>query len=277
MTTSHPGQRVRSLQEAAAFVERVGLALLYPSADLVLPSLWEAVAGPEPVRWSVRDGEGKFVSFTPEFDAVWRWKDELPERRLACVGRHLARVVTAISPALVPAVYALTGRSGRPDDFREAELAPLQREVAEAVLEHGPCDGPELRQLLGSAEKRRVDAAVEALQRSVVLTNVGVAEQDHGWPAIELDLIARHWSTQLRRLPAAEHAETQLAERVLRAGGEVSAADVAAALGWPRKSAAAVLAALTERGVATVREEGGFALWTPRTRQRPVGKSREGD
>ena len=277
VTTSHSGQRVRSLEEAAAFVVHVGIALVYPSADLVLPSLWEAVAGPEPVRWSVRDGEGKFVSFTPEFDAVWRWKDELPKRRLACVGRHLARLVTVLSPVLVPAVYALTGRSGRPDDFRESELAPLQREVAEAVLEHGPCDGPELRELLGTAEKRRVDAAVEALQRSLVVTNVGVAEQEHGWPAIKLDILARHWSTQLCRLPAAEDAETQLAERVLQAGGEVSAADVAAALGWPRKRAAAALETLTKRGVATVREEGGFALWTPAKTRRPVAETREGD
>ena len=44
--------RVRTLPQAAAWVERAGLALLFPKADVVLPSLWEQVAGIQHVDWN---------------------------------------------------------------------------------------------------------------------------------------------------------------------------------------------------------------------------------
>ena len=260
-----PGpRRIRSFDAAVAFVERVGIAAVYPAADLVLPSLWEAVAGRRELEWALRDEDGKFVSFTPEMDRVWRWKDELPERRRACAGKHVTRVVTLISPPLVGAVYARTGRPGRPDYFRDLdELTSLQRQIAEAVRDNGPCTGREIRQLLGTSDKKAVDAAIWRLQRLLVLTNAGSAEQEHGWKALLFDLFARRWRAHLRRLPSPEEANATLAETVLRAAGDLSAADLAAALSWRRREAAAVLEALTERGLARVAEEDGIAIWRP--------------
>ena len=254
----------KTLEQAAAFVDRVGIAVIFPNADLVLPSLWEAVAGARPLEWSLRDEEGKFVSFTPEFDTVWRWKDELPERKLACAGKHLGRWVALVSPTLVAAVYSLVGRTGSPDDFRAAELPPLQRELAEAVLEVGASSGPELRRLVGTADKRGVERAIEALQRELVLTGAGVVEQEHGWPAVRYDLFARRWRSRLRLLPTPEAARALLARRVLAAAGEASAADLGAALGWRVKQAAAVLQDLDGTGVAVSHDEEGIAVWSLR-------------
>ena len=266
--------RVGSVEQAAAFVEQAGLAVVFPSAALVLPSLWEAVAGPGPLEWAVRDEKGKFVAFTPEFDRVWRWKDELPQRRLACAGKHVGRFVSLVAPDLLDCLYALTGRPGRPDDFRAAEgVTPLQREVAEAVLEHGPCSGPELRQLLGTDDKKGVEKATEALQRLCVLTGTGITEQDHGWPAVRLDLFARHWHERLHRLPGREDARRRLAAKVLAAAGALSAADLAAALGWHRREAADTLASLAEHGLASAHEEDGFSVWSAASNQ-PAGDSR---
>ncbi len=213
----------------------------------------------------MRDEAGKFVSFTPDFDRLWRWKDELPAERLACAGRHACRPVALVAPALVAALYALTGRAGRPDDFRDLDdLSPVERDVAEVVLECGPCGRPELGRLLGSAEKKRVGAAVEALERRLVLTYAGAVQQRHGWPAVGLDLLPRRWAERLAVLPAAEEARETLAGAVLGAAGEVSAADLAAALRWRRREAAATLDAIAERGLATAREEDGIRLWAPR-------------
>src|SRR5262245_55855898 len=39
-----PARRVHSLEEAAGFVETVGIALLFPADRVTAPSLWEAVA-----------------------------------------------------------------------------------------------------------------------------------------------------------------------------------------------------------------------------------------
>lgn len=259
-----PPRRVRSLADAAAFVERSGIALVFPKADVVLPSLWEAIAGSTEVEWAERDEEDRFVEFTPDFERIWRWKDELPAHRLACAGQHGARPISLLAPELVGALYALTGLPGRSDDFRSLDdLTSLGREVAEAALELGHVTRPQLRRLVG-ADKRRVDRAVEALERRLVLTNVGVDDSEPGWPAVEVDLLPRHWRTRLRRLPARDHAALELARRVLASADELSAADLAAALGWRRGEAARTLDELAERGESDVRDEDGLRLWTRR-------------
>jgi hypothetical protein len=254
-------RRVRSLGAAAAWVDEAGLAVVYSSADLVLPSLWEAVGGPG-ADWAIRDEQGKALDFAPEFSKLWRWKDELPERRLACSGRHLGRdAASLVSKRLLAPLYALTGRPGKPEDFRGADLDPLELEVAEAILENGPCSGPEVRRLV-AGEKRKVDAAIRRLHRALVLTNAGVVEQEAGWPAIRNDLFARRWRSQLGRLPSAEKARRTLAQETLRTAGEISAADLAGVLRWRRGEATSTLEDLSKLGSASERVEDGIRLWS---------------
>jgi hypothetical protein len=253
--------RVKTLEQAAAWVDDVGLALLYPNADYVLPSLWEAVAGRVPVDWAIRDEEGKFVSFTPEMERVWSWKDELPAGKLACVGLHLARTSALVAPALVAPLYALTGRDGTATDFRAAELGDVELAVAEAALDAGrPVTRRELRLLIG-ADKRTTDRAVNALQRKLVLTNAGTTSAESGWSSTLHDLFARRWRAKLRRLPARERAVPKLAEAVLRGADDVSAADLAAALRLRRPEAGEVLEALEAKGVAARRLDAGVPVW----------------
>src|SRR5919198_5405234 len=95
--TSTPARRkIGSVRGAAAWVNRVGLAALFPIDDLVLPSLWEALTGKTDVEWAVREEGGRFVEFTEDFGRVWRWKDELPEQRLVCAGKHLGGKVSLV-------------------------------------------------------------------------------------------------------------------------------------------------------------------------------------
>jgi len=249
------------LEAAAAFVDQVGIAVAWGKADLVLPSLWSGIAGPDS-DWAIRDERGKAVEFSPEFQRLWRWKDQLPERRLACAGRHFSSAALLIAPRLLGAAYALIGRSGSADDFREDELETLEREVAEAVLENEPLTGPEIRRLLGTTDRKAVDRAVARLQRRLVLTNAGAAEQSQGWRAIRQDVLARRWRKSLRGLPAEDEARRELALAVLAGTDEVSAADVAGALGWRRKQAESILVELSDRGRATLRESEGLHLWS---------------
>src|SRR5262249_60950764 len=117
-------------------VDRMGIAVAWGKADLVLPSLWQEIAGRN-ADWAVRDADGKALEFTPKFRRLWVWKDELPERRLACAGRHLGGAAFGIWPRVVAPAYALTGRSGDEADFRD-ESESLGRGVARAGLEKGP-------------------------------------------------------------------------------------------------------------------------------------------
>jgi hypothetical protein len=244
--------RVRTAVQAANWIDGAGVSLLFPKADIVLPSLWEAVNGDRSTQWAVRDADGAFLGWTEEMGIVWGLKDDLAERRLACVGKHLAGVATCIAPRTLPALYALTGRSGRPEDFRGA-VEGLELALCESVLELGPLTAPALREALGAA-KKDVDRCVLRLQRSLVLTNAGVVEQERGWPAIAVDLLARRF--ELGPLPSEPDACRELAGLVLAGATDLTAADLAGALGWRRKRAEAVL-----DEIAVSRDGGGFRIW----------------
>lgn len=235
--------------------------MLYPNDDLVLPSLWEALTGRLDVDWAEREDGGRFVDFTPDFARVWRWKDELPEQRLVCAGKHLGGKASLVSLRMLPALYALTGRAGRPRDFGDEELSPVELDVAEAVRENGPISTAELPELAGH-EKKRVSAATLRLQRRLVLTAAGRQERGRGWPAVVLDLLARRYGDRLRDLPQPDDARAELAAVVLRSADELSAADLVAVIGGPRRAATAALDRLVDEKRARSRDAGGYELWT---------------
>jgi len=239
---------VRTLSQAAKWVDTVGLALLFPKTDVVLPSLWEQVNGDAGRNWAVRDAEGGFVEWTAEMGFLWGAKDELPARGLVCVGKHLARVATCVAPRLVPTLVA----AGEP-----YEPEGLEAQLVDAITREGPLTGPVLRDLTG-APKKDVDKAVIALHRRLVLTNSHLVEQDGPWGAIAHDLLARKWKVP-KRLASPEEARRELARVFLASAGEVTAADLGP-LGWRRKEAAAVLDEIAEG-----REDpGGFRIWARR-------------
>jgi hypothetical protein len=249
---------IRSLRGATSWVDRVGLALIFPSDDLALPSLWEAVAGTTEITWSVRDEDGRFLDLSPEFGRVWRWKDELPERRLVCVGKHVRGRSALVSLEVLPLLVAARGEPEAP--------SPREQGIVDFLADHGPCSTADLPGLIGY-ERKPVAAAVARLQRRLVLTTAGAQERPQGWPAVVLDLLARRYEEHVRRLLQPEEARRQLAELVLRSAGEVSAADLAAVVGCTRKQAGAALDVLADGGSAWRHVEEGFALYR-RSRRR---------
>jgi hypothetical protein len=238
---------VCTLEEAAAFVDDVGLALLLPKADVVLPSLWEQVNGSPERTWAVREPDGTFVRWSEEMGFLWGAKDDLPAAGLVCVGKHVARVVACVAPRLVPVLVAANGTA--------PEGTALQ--VAETVRDAGPLTGPELREATG-LPKKDVDKAIAALHHGVVLTSSHLVEQDGPWGALAHDLVERKWPLP-EHLPSREDARRELARLVLERTGELTAADLGGALGWRRKEAAAVLETVGEG-----RDEEGFRIWTRR-------------
>ena len=235
---------VRSLAAAARWIDGVGLALLFPKADVVLPSLWEAINGSPEQNWSVREDDGTFVGWTKELALLWSLKDELPEQGLACVGRHLARVATCVSPQLLPTLLAA---NGEPADDGEP--------VVEAIAALGPLTGPQLREATGLT-KKEVDRSVASLHHRLVLTSSHLVDQDGPWGALAHDLLARKWRLP-KKLPPRADARRELASLVLAQAGELTAADLRGALGWRLREAREVL-----DGMAEGRDEKGFRIWT---------------
>jgi hypothetical protein len=221
------------------------MAPLFPKADCVLPSLWQQINGSADDNWAIRGPDGSFIRWTDEMGFMWRAKDELPARGLACVGKHVARVTACVAPGVVPLLVA-TASGEAPEG--------LDLEVVEAVREHGPLTGPELREHTRGT-KKDVDKAVVRLQRSMVLTHHALVEQEHGWGAIAFELVERKWPLPAL-LPERADALAELARLVLAAAGEVTAADLGGVLGLRIKAARAVL-----DSVADSREEDGYRIW----------------
>jgi hypothetical protein len=234
---------IRTLAAAAAWVDEVGLALLFPKADVVLPSLWEQVNGSPEDNWAIRDADGKFVSWSEAMGFLWPAKDELPERGLVCVGKHLARSVACVAPRLVPVLAAANGEEAIDDP------------VADAVRELGPLTGPQLREATG-LPKKDVDRAVASLHHRLVLTTSHLVEQDGPWGALAHELLVRKWQLPAA-LPERAEARRRLATLVLDLAGELTAADLAGALGWRRKEAATVLDEIADGRD----DEAGFRIW----------------
>ena len=226
-------------------MDEVGLALVFPKADVVLPSLWEQVNGSPDRDWAMRDPEGGFVRWTEEMGFLWRAKDELPAEGLVCVGRHLARAVSCVAPGLLPTLVAA---SGEPDDGDP---------VADAIRTHGPLTGPQLRQATGLA-KKDVDTSLHALHRGLVVTSAQLVEGNAAWGSLAHDLLARKWRLP-KRLPDREQARAELAALVLERSGELTAADLSGVFGWRRKDSAALL-----EQVGDGRDEDCFRIWTRR-------------
>jgi len=237
---------VRTLDAAAAWIDDVGLALVFPKADVVLPSLWEQVNGSADQNWAVRDPDGGFVRWTEEMGFLWGAKDELPAQGFACVGKHVARVATCVAPRLVPVLAAAV----EPVEATDDELI-----VVDAIAVDGPLTGPQLRDVTG-LQKRELDKLVAALHRRLVLTNAQLVEQDGPWGAIAHDLVARKWRLPTH-LPDLTEARLTLAQLLLVRTGELTAADLAGPFGWRRRAAADLL-----DEIATSREADGFRIWT---------------
>jgi hypothetical protein len=222
--------------QAAKWVDKVGIALLFPKADVVLPSLWEQVSGLQVTDW---DAE--------EMNFFWWAKDELPARGLVCVGKHLSRHVACIAPRLLPVLVAANGE-------KEDDGDPL----VEAIRSAGPMTGPELRDATGLA-KKEVDRSIASLHHRLVLTNDHLVHEGSTWGTLAHDLLASKWSLP-PQLPSREDARAELATIVLGHAGELTAADLGGALGWRRNEAAAVLDEIAEGSS----DPGGFRIWRRR-------------
>jgi hypothetical protein len=227
---------IRTLAAAGKWIDRVGLALLFPRADVVVPSLWEQVSGLQEVDWNAEP-----INF------LWWAKDALPGEGLACVGKHLGRVSSCLTPRLVPVLVAANGDAADGDD-----------PVVDAIGSLGPLTGPQLREATGLA-KKDVDRSIASLHHRLVLTNSHLVDEGSTWGSLAHDLLARKWKVP-KRLPARDAARRELALLVLDQAGELTAADLAGVFAWPRKEAAAIL-----EDVAEGRDdEAGFRIWTRR-------------
>lgn len=174
-----PTPLIDAVDGAAAYVDRLGFAVLFPAEKIQAPSLWEAVAGPDAVPFEAGMG--------PAEAQVWAWKDELPKAGLAWYGKFVYKRASLLSPRLLTALYA---GSGEPTDHEAFELPVEAHRIAEALIP-GPLPTAALREIVG--DRGRYDRAMTALQRCLLITSAGVREQGSGWPTSLIELTCRRF------------------------------------------------------------------------------------
>jgi hypothetical protein len=183
----HGRPPVRSLSRAAAFVDDVGFALLFGLPDGSMPSLYEATRG----GGSGGRMPGLEDGWSADAERVWGWKDLLPQRGMAWYGRFVRGRSSLLSPGLLRDLYP---RSGEPADFEEEPLSVDGAKIAQILLLNGPTSTTVLREAtaaVGPRGRARFDKAVAELGKKLVVTHLGVEDQDAGWPAARLELTAR--------------------------------------------------------------------------------------
>jgi hypothetical protein len=114
------GRPIGSIGRAAAFVDDVGFALLFPTAEAALPSLYEA-ASEQPLPLSE-------MVWGPDAQRVWAWKDELPTKGLAWSGRLLrGGRASFLAPGLLADWWPPTASWPAPSAGRRQLPAPRWR------------------------------------------------------------------------------------------------------------------------------------------------------
>jgi len=186
--------RVRTEDEAKAFVDEVGFCYLFGDRTVEMPTLWEAVCGE---RRSVprhhRD---------PDLGRTWRWKDTLPSRGEIYYGKLLRGKPTLVSLQWLPYFYALSPNYGEVEDYlleyEEGRMSAEAKAIYEVLIRHGAMATSHLRRLSGlsggGVNARRFDRAIAELQVGLKIVKVGISDANRWGYAYVYDVF-------LRRLP----------------------------------------------------------------------------
>jgi len=186
-----PGQRLKSLADAAAFVADRGFVYFWPIKGHELPSLWTAVAGVRPVA-DAHDDPGH---------VTWGWKDDNLGRKIWYYGKILRKRATMIDLKVAPYFYALSENYGSPEDdiliqYHEGRLTQEAKAIFDILLENGPMDTVAIRlatRMTNKESNARFDRAIILLQSDFKILPVGISDSG-GWRyAFIYDLVHRHY------------------------------------------------------------------------------------
>ncbi len=170
-----PALRCKTDEDIRAFVDEVGIALLFPVQGIELPNVYQAVAGFEkPVTIKHDD---------PTISLTWNTKDRALDKRWWYYGKLLRGKATLVSLDLLPSFYALSENYGELDDYKqlyaEGKLGSDARAIYEALHNEGALHAIALKRasgFYGEEKKARFDRALNELQKNLMVVPVGVAE-----------------------------------------------------------------------------------------------------
>lgn len=210
------GRRLRTVDDARAFVEQMGFCHLWPIKGIETPNLFHAIAG------RVRVVPRKHRD--PDMRKCWSWKDNALDERWWYYGKLLRRRATLISLEELPYFYALSPNFGGLEDYlmeyEDGKMTAEAKQLYEALLEHGPLDKIELRRrahLSSRSANSRADRALVELQVGLKVLPVGVSEAGSWNYAFIYDIVQRYfpWLPERARPIQRSEARRRLVQRYL--------------------------------------------------------------
>jgi hypothetical protein len=246
-----PGLRVKTIEQAIAFVNERGFTFFWPIKDTPLPSLWTAVAGERPVA-DAHDDPGH---------VTWGWKDSLLGKHKWYYAKVLRKKSTLISFETAAYFYALTENFGALEEdyllqYEQGLLSQDAKAIYEVLLRDGPQHTVQLRRSAGlssSNSEYRFNRAMLELETDFKVLPVGVAQAGAWRYSFIVDITARHYPRlpQQARSIGQGQARAKLAELYLRSLGMARVQDVTKLFGWKAAVAQRALDQLAEDGVVT--------------------------
>ncbi len=247
---ARPELRVKTIDEAIAFVNTRGFAFFWPIKEMVLPSLWAAVAGDRPVA-DAHDDPGHIT---------WGWKDSLLGQRKWYYAKVLRKKSTLISLDTAPYFYALSENFGSLEEdyllqYEQGVLSADAKAIYEVLLREGPQHTVQLRRISGlnsSNSDYKFNRALLELESDFKVLPIGVAQAGAWRYSFICEIAARHYPKlpeQARAIGQAQ-ARLHLAACYLRSVGAIRAQDVAKLFGWKAAVVNRALDQLAETGIA---------------------------
>jgi hypothetical protein len=246
-------QRVRTIDEAAKFIDTVGFCLLFASAQgIELPSLFEAVKGRRDVYIENWDADS---------DRIWTWKGELPADRRAYYGKALASGKPVfISLHMLPHLIALVAPESVDQDYGRGRISLDAKRLYDALRSLGPTPTMALREAAGfnrPGSTPRYHHALDELQRALLVLPVGGTREVGAWTSQIFELVERwfpHQVAQARRIDV-DVARRALVKRYVQTVVAAQPSMIARVFGWPREQVNMALEDLCKRRILSAKGE----------------------
>ena len=241
--------RIRTMEDAARFVDTVGFSLLFASTQgIELPSLFEAVKGRR---------DAHIDEWDQDSDRVWVWKNDLPAARRAFYGKALASGKPVfVSLKMLPYLFAVTAPEDIDHAYDHGQISQDAKRVHDALRAMGPTPTIALRASVG-LEVTRYHHALDELQRALVILPIGAVNEHGAWPSQIFELAARWFPRQAARAQkiAVDAARRALVARYAETVLACTGAMIGRVFGWPRAQVNATVDELVARKRLTKSQE----------------------
>jgi len=262
-------RRVRTEEQALAFINEVGFCFLFRAPHVEAPTLWEAILGGEYHEIGHHDYETGLA---------WEWKDTLVVKKQIFYGKLLKQKPTLISLPMFPYFYALSESYGDLEDYLDeyqaGRLSYAAKCIYEVLLREGALPTSTLRRKAGLAGAGALEAArlfehgLAELQASLKIVKTGISDANRWKYCYVYDLLPRWLPEQvaaglrLRSLEAMPAIIRQYLDVVVVSTPQ----KIADLFGWPPERTHQAIAALAAAGEirTDLRIEGLTGEWLAR-------------